>query len=88
MYPDVPAALMVTEGFRLCSPGPEVELVGVLPLTIVDVFNAGTAGGIVTLPFTGEVTSGLPCCEPLTPAEAVELPDAEGGADVFLVALA
>ena len=61
MYPDVPAALMVTEGFRLCSPGPEVELVGVLPLTRVDVFTVGTAGGMAVLPFTDEATSDLPC---------------------------
>ena len=87
-YPDAPAALMVTEGFRLCSPGPEVELVGVLPLTIVDVLTAGTAGGMTIFPLTGEAISGLPCCELLAAADGVELPDAERGAGVFLVALA
>lgn len=87
MWPDVPAALMVTEGFRLCSPGPEVELVGVLPLTVVGVPTVGTAGETAILPFTGEVTSGLTCCEPLAAADGVELPDAEGGGS-FLVALA
>lgn len=87
-YPDAPAALIVTEGFRLCSPGPEVELVGVLPLIIVDVFTAGTAGGIAVFPLTGEVRSGLPWCELPTAVEGVEPPDAEEGADVFLVALA
>lgn len=88
MYPDAPVALMVTEGFRECSPNPEVELVGVLPLIVVDVFTAGTAGGIATLPFTGEVVSGLPCCEPAATAVGVELPDVERGTDGFLCALA
>ena len=79
---------MVTEGFLPCSPGPAVELVGVLPLTIVDVFTAGTAGGMVILPFTGEVMSGLPCWEPLATPEDIELPEAEEGPEGFLVALA
>ena len=91
MYPEAPAALIVTDGLRLWSPSPEVELVGVLPLTIVGAPTAGTAGGITTLPFTGELVSGLPCCTSVEPPDAtcgVELPDAEGGEKVFLVAVA
>ena len=79
---------MVTDGFRLCSPGPEVELVGVTPLTVADTPTVGTAGGTVTLPFTGEAVSGLPCWEPPAAADGVELLDADGRADAFLVALA
>ena len=56
-----PEALMVTEGLRPKSPDPEVELVGVLPFTIVGVPTAGTAGGIATLPFTGELVPDFPC---------------------------
>lgn len=89
MYPDAPVALMTTDGFRVCSPTPEVELVGVLPLTVVGVPTVGTAGEIA-LPFIDELTSGLPCCGPLAAAAAdgVELPDTEGGGIVFFVALA
>lgn len=80
---------MVTDGFRLCSPGPEVALVGVFPLTIVVVFTDGTAGGIATLPFTGEEMSDLPCCEPFAGVEdGIELPEAEEVGSGFLVALA
>lgn len=79
---------MVTEGFRLCSPGPEVELVGVLPLTKGAVPTVGIAGGIAILPFIGEVTSGLPCWETPTAAAEDVTPEADEGAEVFLVALA
>jgi len=85
MYPDAPAALMVIEDFRLCSPGPEVELVGVLPLTIDGVLTVWTAGGFAVLPLTSEVMSALPYCE--TP-DGVEAPVVGRGAEVFLVALA
>ena len=88
MYPDAPAALMVTEGFRACSPGPEIELVGVLPLTVGDVFTAGTAGGIAILPFTGEVVSCLLCCEPPATAAGAAPLEVVKGADGFLCALA
>lgn len=90
MYPDAPAALIVTEGLRLWSPTPELELVGVLPLTIADAPTVGTAGGIATLPFTGELVSGLPCCADIwTPgADWFDAADVDGGEKVFLVALA
>ena len=82
IYPDVPAALIVTEGFRLCSPGPDVELVGVFPLSVVLVVTDGTAGGITILPLM-DGTSDLSCCEALDVVS-----EAEGGENVFLVALA
>lgn len=86
MYPEAPAALIVTEGFRLWSPTPEVELVGVLPLTNAP--TAGVAGGIAALPFTGELLSDLPCCEVPTDIDEAVLPEAGGGEKVFFVALA
>lgn len=61
---------------------------GVVPLTIDCVPTAGTAGGITTLPFTGEVTSGLPYWETPVTTDGVETPDVEVGTDVFFVALA
>ena len=87
MYPGAPAALIVTEGFRLCSPRPEVELVGVLPFTIVGELTAGTAGGMAIRPFTDELVSSFPYCDGITP-DGLELPDAEGGEKVLFVALA
>ena len=61
---------------------------GVLPLTIVGVPTARTAGGIAILPFTGDMTSALPFCEfPVAP-DGVEVPEVGGGEKVFFVALA
>ena len=54
-----PAALMVTEGFRMWSPFPEAVVAGVLPLIVFGPPTAGTAGGIATMPFTGELVSFL-----------------------------
>lgn len=61
-----------------------------LPLTIADTPTVGTAGGIATLPFTGELVSGLPCCADSWTAgtDGFDVPDAGGGEKVFLVALA
>ena len=59
-----------------------------LPLTIVGVPTAGTAGGIAILPFTGDMTSALPCCELPTAPDGVEVPEVGGGEKVFFVALA
>ena len=60
------------------------------PLTIVGAPTVGTAGGIATLPFTGELVSGFPCCAGIWTADAVgaDVPDADDGEKVFLVALA
>lgn len=60
------------------------------PLTIADAPTVGTAGGTATLPFTGELVSGLPCCAGVWTADAdgVGVPDADGSGKVFLVALA
>ena len=90
IYPEAPAALIVTEGLRLWSPTPELELVGVFPLSIADVPTVGTAGGIGTLPFTGELVSGLPCCADIwtAGADGAGVLDVDGGGKVFLVALA
>lgn len=66
---------------------PELELVGVVPLTVVGIPAAGTAG-VIALPFICELVSSLPCCELLTVTEGGELPDAEGGEAFFFVALA
>ena len=86
IYPEAPAALIVTEGLRLWSPTPDVELVGVLPLASGP--TAGVAGGIAILPFTGELISGLPYWDvPVVTGEAV-LPEAGGGEKGFFVALA
>jgi hypothetical protein len=79
---------MVTDDLRLCSPGPEVELVGVLPLTIDGVPTVGIAGGIEILPFTGKIASALPCCETPAAADGVDVPEVEVGAEALLVALA
>ena len=54
-----PAALIVTEGFLRWSPLPEAVLVGGLPLSMFGPPTAGTAGGIATLLFTGELLSFL-----------------------------
>ena len=86
-YPEAPAALIVTELFRLWSPIPDVELVGVLPLTMVGEPTVGMAGGIAILPFTGELVSSLPCCPCVATPEA-ELPEVEEGENVRFVALA
>lgn len=61
-----------------------------LPLIVADAPTVGTAGGIVTLPFTGELVSGLPCCAGIWTAGAngVDVPDADAGEKTFLVALA
>lgn len=78
---------MVTDGFRARSLGPDVELVGVLPFTMVGVPTAGTAGGIATLPFAEAVVSNFPCCAGA--AKGVLDPDVAGGGEkVFFVALA
>lgn len=60
------------------------------PLTTADALTVGTAGGIATLPFTGELVSGLPCCAGIWTADAdgVDVPDADDGEKVFWVALA
>lgn len=91
MYPEVPAALIVTEGFRLWSTSPELKLAPVLPLIMVGVPTAGTAGRIGPLPFTEEVESVLPCgTGPRPPAAAgeFEVPWVDVGEKDFLVALA
>ena len=61
-----------------------------LPLAITDAPTVGTAGGIATLPFTSELVLGLPCCAGIWTAGAdeVDVPDADDGEKVFLVALA
>ena len=82
-----PAALMVTEGFRMWSPFPDVEPIGVLPLTMPGPPTAGTAGGIATLAFTGELVSFLVCGADPT-AGVVEPDDVGGWEEGFLVALA
>ena len=60
------------------------------PLAIADGLTVGTAGGIATLPFTGELVSGLPYCAGTGTAcvDGIGVPDADGGGKVFLVALA
>ena len=60
------------------------------PLAIADAPTVGTAGGMATLPFTGELVSGLPCCAGIwtAGADGTDVPKAEGGEKVFLVALA
>lgn len=73
MYPDAPAALMVTDGFRLWSPRPAEGVTVALPLTMVGVPTTGTAGGISPLPFTESV---FPCCD-------VDPPTATGADDAF-----
>ncbi len=91
VYPEAPVALIVTDGFRLCSPAPEFELPPVFPLTMVGVPLAGTAGGIGPLPFAEAVDSVLPCCAgpgPPTTAGEFEVPGADVGRNGFLVALA
>ena len=83
MYPLVPAALMVTDDLRLCSPCEGV------PLTMVGAM-AGTAGWMGFLPFTGEIDELLPWCAfcgPPTATGGAAL-DAIGGDEIFLVALA
>ena len=90
MYPLAPAALMVTEGLRLWSPEAEI-LFAVLPLATLGIPTTGTAGGITILPFTGEMDFDLPCCAeagPPTATVGIILPDAAGGENGFLVALA
>ena len=58
-----------------------------LPLTKAGFPTAGTAGGIATLPFTGELVSFLFCCA--DPAVGgVDPDDAGGGEKGFFVALA
>lgn len=85
MFGGAPAVLMVTEDFRMWSPLPGVELVGVLPLTMVGPPTAGTARGIATLPFTGGLLSFL--FRGIDPT-ADEVEPAVVGEKVFLVALA
>jgi hypothetical protein len=55
----VPAALMVTEAFRLWSP--RTREVAAFPLTMVGPPKTGTAGEIELLPFIGVVESDFPC---------------------------
>lgn len=78
---------MVTEGFRVCSPLPDVELVDVLPFTIFGPPTAGTAGGIATLPFMRALVSFLFCWDDPA-AGVVEADDVSRGEKGFLVALA
>lgn len=68
---------MVTEGFRMWSPFPEAEVAGVPPLRVFGPPTAGTAGGIATLPFTGELVSCL--VWGADPAASVVEPDGAGG---------
>lgn len=81
--PLVPAALIVTEGLRLCS-WYEAEFIALFPLTIVGPPREGTAGEIKLLPFDKEVESDLPCATPPAEAEGFW----ECVAAVFFVALA
>lgn len=87
IYPDAPAALIVTDGFRLWSPGPEEGLTVALPLTMVGVPTTGTAGGISPLPFTESV---FPCCadDPPTATGADDALGADVGGICFLDTLA
>ena len=57
-----------------------------LPLTTAP--TAGVAGGIMGLPFTGELLSSLPCWEFAATIDEAVLPEAGGGEKVFFVALA
>jgi hypothetical protein len=91
MCPEAPAALIVTEGFRLWSPTPELELAPVLPLIMVGVPTVGTAGRIGPLPFTEEMEPVLRCGtgpRPPTAAGVFEVPEVDVGENDFLVALA
>ena len=88
MNPEVPAALIVTEVLRLWSPGPEIGLIPAVPFAMFGVPTAGTAGGMVPLPFT---ESDLPCwgtTNPPTPPEEDEEFVVAVGDSCFLETLA
>lgn len=72
MYPEAPAALIVTDDLRLWSLTPEVGLKAVFPLIMVGVPTDGTAGGMIPLPLR---ESSLPCCDPAEPPTAVDEDD-------------
>ena len=81
----------MTDGFRLWSPAPELELAAVLPLIMVGVPTAGTAGGIGPLPFAAEIESGLlwsAGTEPPAATSRFVVPGVDVGENAFLVALA
>jgi len=61
VYPEAPAALIVTEDFRLCSPSPGAELIPAVAPLIAGESTVGTAGMMGFRPFTGETVSCLPC---------------------------
>jgi hypothetical protein len=85
MYPLAPDALIVTDVFRLWSPG-----VGA-PFTMVGGPTDGTAGWMGFFPFTGEIELLFPCCDCAGPPTATggSVLDAMGGDEMgFLVALA
>lgn len=73
------------EAFRLWSPGPEEDVVEMLPLTTVGAPPTAGTAGVMDLPFS-EIESDLPCCP--GPTLPTELAVAEVGGDCFLVALA
>ena len=88
-YPLAPAALIVTEGFRVWSPKLEVKVAALLPLATIGAPTAGIAGGIAALPFTDDMDSGSTfCAETGPPAAGAAAVDSERGENGFLVALA
>lgn len=88
MYPEAPAEVMVTEGFREWSPWEAGGAVGA-PLTMVtpDAAEAACWGGwfCMGLPLTGDTEVDFPCCTgpPTVTGAAVE-----SVADCFVAALA
>ena len=70
MYPLVPAALIVTtDGFLPCSVCCGPPFIIELLLTIADAPTAGTAGGIIFLPFPCETELDFACrdCRRVSP---------------------
>jgi len=90
MYPLVPDALIVTDIFRLWSPGVGAPFTPLL-FTMVGGPTDGTAGWMGFFPFTGEIELPFPCCGCAEPPTATggSVLDAIGGDEMgFLVALA
>jgi len=89
MYPLAPDALIVTDVFRLWSPGVGAPFTPLL-FTMVG-GPTGTAGWMGFFPFTGEMELLFPCCDCAGPPTATggSVLDAIGGDEMgFLVALA